>query len=90
MRYVGEIDGKQGRYYGIEFTSPIGMNDGSVDGKSYFNCAPKHGLFVKNYRLKRIEDSPAPLGGIWSKLMKGIDVGTRVVVNGGFEGIVVG
>jgi hypothetical protein len=65
------------------------MNDGSVDGKSYFNCAPKHGLFVKNYRLKRIEDCPAPQGGIWSKLMKGIDVGTRVVVTGGLEGIVV-
>jgi dynactin complex subunit len=62
VRYVGRIEGKQGSYYGIEFAVPIGMNDGSVDGHSYFNCKPKHGIFVKNYRLKLISDAPPPSG----------------------------
>ncbi|KAI6214838.1 hypothetical protein M3Y94_00315600 [Aphelenchoides besseyi] len=88
VNYAGNIKDKEGVYYGVSFSAPIGMNDGSVDGVSYFQCAPKHGLFVKNYRLKIINEEPPPRGGIWSKLIKNIDVGDRVVVNNGMEGIV--
>lgn len=88
VRYVGPIDGKSGVYYGVEFSHSLGMNNGSVDGKVYFTCPPMHGLFVKNYRLLKVRDTPPPRGGIWSKLLKNLDVGDRVVVEGSRMGTV--
>ncbi|CAD5221138.1 unnamed protein product [Bursaphelenchus xylophilus] len=88
VRYVGPIEGKSGIYYGVQFNKPLGMNNGSVDGRSYFECPSMHGLFVKNYRLLKVRDTPPPRGGIWSKLLKNLDVGDRVIVEGSRVGIV--
>ncbi|CAD5214798.1 unnamed protein product [Bursaphelenchus okinawaensis] len=88
VRYVGPIEGKTGIYYGVQFDQALGMNNGSVDGKSYFECPSMHGLFVKNYRLLKVRDTPPPRGGIWSKLLKNLDVGDKVIVEGSRVGTV--
>uniref|UniRef100_A0A0W0FSC5 CAP-Gly domain-containing protein n=1 Tax=Moniliophthora roreri TaxID=221103 RepID=A0A0W0FSC5_MONRR len=54
LRYVGEIDGKQGLWAGVELSGGFagkGKNDGSVNGKQYFTCPPKCGVFVATTKL---------------------------------------
>ena len=33
-------------WYGIELELPMGKNDGSINGVTYFHCASNHGLFT--------------------------------------------
>ncbi|GAN05071.1 hypothetical protein MAM1_0081c04540 [Mucor ambiguus] len=47
LRFVGSVDGKPGIFAGIELDEKgKGKNDGSVQGKRYFTCPPKSGLFI--------------------------------------------
>ncbi|KAI8079208.1 hypothetical protein BDF21DRAFT_438681 [Thamnidium elegans] len=47
LRYVGEPDFKAGVWAGIELDKQgEGKNDGSVQGKRYFTCAPNTGIFI--------------------------------------------
>ncbi|THV07103.1 hypothetical protein K435DRAFT_960070 [Dendrothele bispora CBS 962.96] len=54
LRYMGEIDGKQGLWAGVELSGGFagkGKNDGSVAGKRYFSCPEKCGVFVATTKL---------------------------------------
>ncbi|KAI9437750.1 hypothetical protein H4582DRAFT_1957334 [Lactarius indigo] len=54
LRYLGEIVGKTGQWAGVELSGGFvgkGKNDGSVDGKPYFVCPPKCGVFVAAAKL---------------------------------------
>ena len=42
---------QEGKWCGIEFKQPLGENNGTVEGVSYFVCQPKHGKFVRPIRL---------------------------------------
>jgi dynactin complex subunit len=33
----------------------VGKNDGSVQGERYFDCKPKHGVFVRPSQVQIIE-----------------------------------
>lgn len=46
VMYNGELDGKAGTYIGVKYDEPLGVNDGSIDGKRYFDCQLKYGGFV--------------------------------------------
>ncbi|KAL3159106.1 hypothetical protein ABBQ32_011103 [Trebouxia sp. C0010 RCD-2024] len=49
VRYVGEVDGQNGTWVGLDWDSAArGKNDGSTGGRSYFQCsAPGSGSFVR-------------------------------------------
>ncbi|CAF1147699.1 unnamed protein product [Adineta ricciae] len=52
VRFIGTTLFSEGIWIGIEFISrALGKNDGSVNGRSYFQCKPNHGLFVRPNRL---------------------------------------
>uniref|UniRef100_A0AAG5D9F7 CAP-Gly domain-containing protein n=1 Tax=Anopheles atroparvus TaxID=41427 RepID=A0AAG5D9F7_ANOAO len=44
--YKGSLENKPGTFFGVRFDEPLGVNDGSVNGKRYFECDPKYGSFV--------------------------------------------
>ncbi|KAK0412202.1 hypothetical protein QR680_006086 [Steinernema hermaphroditum] len=45
-RFIGETEFAAGLWAGIELTSGVGKNDGSVQGKRYFECDQPKGLFI--------------------------------------------
>lgn len=48
VMFVGEVpEIKAGPWVGVKFDEPMGINDGSVKGKSYFECEESHGSFVR-------------------------------------------
>lgn len=47
LRYQGKTEFADGVWLGVELPGPDGKNDGTVDGKRYFTCPDKHGLFVR-------------------------------------------
>lgn len=46
VKFFGSTEFAPGVWVGIELPKPLGLNNGSVLGRQYFECSPKHGLFV--------------------------------------------
>ncbi|OWZ07664.1 Glycoside hydrolase [Phytophthora megakarya] len=54
VRFVGETDFASGEWVGIELDRPEGKNNGELNGRVYFTCAPNHGLFVKKTMVRAV------------------------------------
>lgn len=54
LRYLGAVPQipAGGLWVGIEYDEPVGKNDGSLDGVRYFECAHKHGGFLRPSKVQ--------------------------------------
>ncbi|RZC41972.1 CAP-Gly domain-containing linker protein 1 isoform X13, partial [Asbolus verrucosus] len=56
VRYMGLTDFAPGEWVGVELDDPRGKNDGSVEGKRYFECRQHFGLFAP---ISKVSKSPS-------------------------------
>ncbi|PBK76520.1 dynactin [Armillaria solidipes] len=62
IRWNGSLNGKPGKFFGIELYEPNGKNDGTFEGQAYFKCRMNYGLFVRPVQIKGthgMEQQPA-------------------------------
>lgn len=52
VRYIGDTAFSGGLWAGVELDQPVGKIDGVVQGKRYFFCKAKHGVFVRPSALQ--------------------------------------
>ena len=45
VAYVGMTEFAPGKWIGVTLDEPKGKNNGTVQGKSYFECPDKHGKY---------------------------------------------
>ena len=46
LRYCGPTEFASGVWAGIELDEPVGKNDGSIGGISYFKCPNNYGKYI--------------------------------------------
>nr|CAD7426657.1 unnamed protein product [Timema monikensis] len=68
VAYVGSTMFASGKWIGVVLDEPRGKNNGSVQGKTYFQCKENHGMFVRQSQLTLLDESGAPIGEISSPL----------------------
>uniref|UniRef100_A0AC35F678 CAP-Gly domain-containing protein n=1 Tax=Panagrolaimus sp. PS1159 TaxID=55785 RepID=A0AC35F678_9BILA len=47
VAFYGETEFSDGTWLGIILDEPLGKNNGTVQGKKYFECEDKYGIFIK-------------------------------------------
>ena len=62
VRFIGETEFASGTWYGVELEMAVGKNNGSVNGKSYFVCDDKKGLFVKKSQIRLDRSATKSIG----------------------------
>ena len=63
VRFIGEASFHTGTWIGVELDQAVGKNDGSVNGRRYFQCRPNHGVFV---RPSDVRGASARLGPLYA------------------------
>ncbi|XP_060705799.1 kinesin-like protein KIF13A isoform X4 [Hemiscyllium ocellatum] len=57
IRYVGTVDFSTGIWVGVELDIPAGKHQGTIEGKEYFHCSPRCGIFVRPNRLIQVSNT---------------------------------
>ncbi|KAJ6248184.1 guanine nucleotide exchange factor [Anaeramoeba flamelloides] len=52
IKYIGTTHFADGVWVGLELSTPSGKHGGTLNGINYFNCKPKHGIFVRESYLE--------------------------------------
>jgi len=60
VRFVGPTEFREGEWIGVELGMPIGKNNGTVFGVTYFSCKDRYGMFVGPSVPRLIERPPPP------------------------------
>lgn len=47
IKYIGKVNFEEGIWLGVELRAPKGRHDGTVNGRRYFSCRPRHGVMVR-------------------------------------------
>ena len=73
VKFVGHTHFKEGLWIGVELEREKGKNNGSIDGKIYFNCSPGYGVFapvrkvaILNEEEEEEEEVALPLSATFS------------------------
>ncbi|KAF4518766.1 hypothetical protein B566_EDAN006170 [Ephemera danica] len=62
VAFIGTTTFATGKWIGVVLDSPKGKNNGTVQGKSYFQCPDNHGVFVRHSQLTVLgEPSDSPM-----------------------------
>ena len=56
VAYVGLTEFAAGKWVGVILDEAAGKNNGNVQGKEYFSCADKHGMFVRPAQVEIIDN----------------------------------
>ena len=59
VSFAGNTDFAAGEWVGVVLDDASGKNDGSVQGRRYFDCEPGHGMFIRP-AIATILDQPTP------------------------------
>ena len=54
VSYIGTTDFAPGKWIGLTLDEPKGKNDGSVQGRVYFECQDKHGNYFSYHRELKV------------------------------------
>ena len=57
LLFLGETHFAKGEWAGVYLDESCGKNNGSIDGKAYFSCPDKHGIFIKPNKLTLVHKS---------------------------------
>jgi dynactin complex subunit len=56
--YIGEVHFGPGDWAGVVLDTPTGKNNGTVNGRQYFQCEPNRGVFSRLNKLTRSPTVP--------------------------------
>ncbi|EGG19247.1 hypothetical protein DFA_02033 [Cavenderia fasciculata] len=56
VRFIGKVSFEKGIWVGVELDTAAGKNDGAVQGKRYFTCTKKHGVFAKYDKVSLLSE----------------------------------
>lgn len=72
VRYVGRTDFAPGEWVGLEFDTPTGKNNGTVQGKEYFQCTHpgNYGVFVRPTLLESKSPPPQDVVAVVNRLQQ--------------------
>ena len=54
VAFVGKVENKPGEFVGLVLDTPVGKNDGSVNGNVYFQARLNHGMFVREKEIAKL------------------------------------
>ena len=56
VRYIGQVHFSSGTFLGIELDEANGTNNGTLKGRTYFECPEEHGIFAPPSKVSLLED----------------------------------
>jgi len=87
VQFCGSVDFAGGSWLGIALDQPKGLHDGTVLGKSYYQCSPRHGIFcqpedVEGSATAAAATAPAATATTTAASSGAVSVGQKVMWKG--------